>query len=228
MFWTQGILVIGLTVFTVILLIGGLALVARGHASDASSFALGVILAGSVLTCAAGAAQVLSPLFSAAFGRDFTYDIVSPVPMGPPPSSSAPVAPVAPALPLTNPAEDQYRNDLVNGVAILAVGLLLIGTLTVAGRFLRRQRGESSLLQRTYLLLILVATSLVAPISLAIALTQLLRRYVVLPVTPNASLPHPGSALATAIIFVPMWGWFLFRVLREHTERPAEAVPDVP
>lgn len=225
MFWTQGILVAGLTLFTAVLLVGAIVLITRSRGADAFNFAIAVLLSAALLASAVGAAQVLAPVLSAAFGRDFTYDTTSRIG---PPTAPASDGSAVPAVPLTSQAEDQYRNDLANGVAILVVGLLLLGALAAGRHYLQKHRPESSLFQRTCLLLILVSTSLVAPISLAIALTQLLRRYVLLPVGPTATPAHPGSALATAIIFVPMWCWFLFRVLRENDERPAEAVPDKP
>ena len=234
MFWPLGVLAIALPIYGLILVAGAAVLVSRGHRTEALNFSLAVIMAAALLTAATGFARLLAPLFSDAFGRDFTY-ITTVGPFEPPP---APPGSVTSPPPVPSPqqaaqeqqrlhAENAYRDDLVYGPTMLVVGLLVVGVLHAGRWVLRRQQAELPLFGEAFLLLLLITTTIVALAALIAAVAELLRRYVVVPVGPSAQLPHPGTALATAIAFLPLWGWFLVRGIQAAATRAA-ALPTAP
>jgi hypothetical protein len=217
MFWPIGVLYGALPVFALLLLIGSIVLVARGRRIEALNMSLAVILAASLVIAAVGLSQLLSPTLSAVLGRDFSYETV--LPAGAPPMPAAEETPQPSReeqqANLRVNAENQFRDDIVYGTTMLVVGLIVFGVLALSRWFLRRWGAESGLLHETFLLLLLITTTIVALASTISAVAGLLRRYVVLPIGPDATLPHPGAAVATAIVFLPLWGWFLVRAIRE-------------
>ena len=225
-FWPTGILYTALPVFAVVLLIGSIVLVSRGHRSEALNFSLAIILAAALVVTAVGFAQLLAPVLSIGFGRDFTYMTALP-PEVPPPfpaaTGSSPSPQQSAQAQLSNQVENQFRDDMVYGATMLIVGSIVFGILWVARWFLRQRDAESQILRETYLLLLLITTTIVALASLITAVAQLLRRYVVVPVGPYVSPPHPGAALATAIAFTPLWGWFLIRAIQMAASRAARS-----
>jgi hypothetical protein len=221
MFWPFGILAIALPIFAVVLLVGALVLAARGHRSEGLNFSVAILLAAALVTATVGFAWLLSPIFSSVLGRDFTYSTrIPPLLPAPPPPPGVPGPPPSPVLreteqaQLTSRVENQYRDDLVYGATMLLVGLIVFGLLVLGRWFLQRRDAESDLLSETYLVLMLITTTVVALAALIAAIAQLLRRYVVVPVGPDRMLPHPGAALASAIAFTPLWGWFLVRAIQ--------------
>jgi hypothetical protein len=211
MFWPLGVLAGALPIYALLLIGGAIVLVARGRRNDALNLSLAILLAAALVVTADGVAEFLAPLFSSAFGRDFTYQTTIPNLPPPPGVASAPTQQEE----LTASVENQYRDGIVYGATMLIVGALVFGVLWLCRWFLRRWGAETEILGETYLLLLLVTTTIVALAALVAAVAELLRRYVVTPVGPDAVLPHPGGALATAIAFLPLWGWFLVHAIRE-------------
>lgn len=235
MFWPLGVLAIALPIYGLILVAGAVVLVSRGHRTEALNFSLAVIMAAALLTAATGFARLLAPLFSDAFGRDFTYaTAVGPFEPPPAPPGSIAPSPPAPSAPQQAAQEQQrlqaenaYRDDLVYGATMLVVGLLVVGVLQAGRWVLRRQQAEVPLFGEAFLLLLLITTTIVGLTALIAAVAELLRRYVVVPVGPGVQPPHPGAALATAIAFLPLWGWFLVRGIQAAATRAA-ASPAAP
>ncbi len=217
MFWPLGVLWGALPIFALLLVGGAIVLVARGRRNDALNLSLAILLAASLVVSADGLAELLSPLLSNAFGRDFTYQTTLP-PFTPPQAPGVTAGTdnrAAQQEQLRENVENQYRDDVVYGATMLVVGALVFGVLWLGRWFLRRWGAETEILGEAFLLLLLVTTTVVALAALVTAVAELIRRYVVTPVGPDAQLPHPGAALATAIAFLPLWGWFLVRAIRE-------------
>jgi hypothetical protein len=59
----------------------------------------------------------------------------------------------------------------------------------------------------------LVSTSILALVSLVVAIAGIVRRYMLQTVGPNQAATSPGEAVAMAIAFLPLWVWFLFQTL---------------
>jgi hypothetical protein len=217
MFWPLGVLWGALSIYALLLVGGAIILTARRRRSDALNLSLAILLAASAVVTADGLAQLLSPLFSNVFGRDFTYQTTL-LPFTPPQAPGAVAGSDTSAAQqerLRENVENQYRDDIVYGATMLVVGALVFGVLWLGRWFLRRWGAETEILGEAYLLLLLVTTTVVALAALVTAVAELVRRYLVTPVGPDALPPHPGAALATAIAFLPLWGWFLVRAIRE-------------
>lgn len=231
MSWPLGIFSFLVPILVLVILAGAVVLLLRrGEGGLDISFQtvvsayLALVIGAALIVAAAGFARVLKAAFSDAFGRDFSYQSFV---------SSVPVRPsVPPGVPMPAPEEQErvqreaeerernrvenlYRDDVVYGVTMLVVGILMFGIHAAGRQFLRRRAGEPPLIHRAYLLLMLGTTSVVALASLIAATADLARRYILQSVGPEVMLPSPGGALATTIAFIPLWLWFLFRILRE-------------
>jgi hypothetical protein len=185
---------------------------------------LALVIGASLIVATVGAARLLGALMSDAFGRSFTYQSYSFV------ENPRPVLPPGATDPQTPSEveqrqryeeterarlENKYRDDIVYGVTMLVVGLFMFGVHTAGRQFLRRRRGEPALIARSYLILMLISTSVVALVSLVTAIASVVRRYVLETVGPDRVMSNPGESVALALAFLPLWLWFLYRALRE-------------
>jgi len=210
------VLYVAAPIFVLVVVVGSILLIAKGMRGQALDLCLAVLLAGSLVVTAAGSADLIAPLLSIPLGRDFTYFI-------PNPSSFRP--PVVPGVDRPTPEEERaqararadndFRNDVVYGGVITVAGLLLLAVLAPARRVIRPHPGEPDPVRSTFYVLMMLTTTLAALSSIIVAVAQLIRRYVVVPVGPDMTLSQPGGAIAVAIVFTPLWIWFTFRVLRE-------------
>jgi len=118
-------------------------------------------------------------------------------------------------------AENQFKDDLVRGVTLSIVGLLIWGVHSVGlqGMETREERRRSwlSRLHRLALLAIFGAAGLIA---LPLATYQL-ARYVILGSADFNPTP-PGSAVATAMVIVPIWLYELWQTLRVYRGSEAD------
>jgi len=97
--------------------------------------------------------------------------------------------------------------------ALLGTGLVIC-VLHVYGRRTVEKREEkaTATLRRIYLFFMLGTFSLTGLISLPLAIYRILRYYIVEYSYPPKA---PSTELAVAIVFVPLWAYFMFRVFRE-------------
>jgi hypothetical protein len=219
MYPPMAVLFVAAPIFVLVIVVGSIILVVRGRRGEAVDLCLAVLLSGSLITAATGLAQIISPLLSVPLGRGFTYNIPTlrvplPIASGTAPSQEQAEAQSRAAV------ENDFRNDLVYGSTTLVAGLLLLGALAPARRVLRRQSGDSDPVRSTFFVMMLVTTTLASLSALIVAVSELIRRYIVLPVGTDANLPQPGGAIAIAIVFTPLWVFFVVHVLRE-SGRPA-------
>jgi hypothetical protein len=212
----QMVLYVAAPIFVLVIVVGSIILVARGLRGQALDLCLAVLLAGSLVVTFAGVAQVIAPLLSIPLGRSFTYFI---------PGPSRFLPPVAPGVIQPTPEEEReqararadndFRNDLVYGATTTIAGLILLAVLAPARRVLRPRSAESDPVRSTFFVLMMLTATLAALSSIIVAVSQLIRRYIVVPVGPDQTLPQPGGAIAVALVFTPLWIWFTYRVLLE-------------
>jgi len=116
-------------------------------------------------------------------------------------------------------------NDLTLAGVLLGTGLVICA-LHVWGRRVveRRAAGPVPGVRRTYLFFLLGSFSLAALVALPVALYQAIRYYTADTGHYGSYQANPSTALAVAVVLVPLWGYLLFRVLREirHVERTEE------
>ena len=213
------VLYVAAPIFVLVVVVGSIILVARGMRGQALDLCLAVLLAGSLVVTAAGVADLIAPLLTIPLGRNFSYFI-------PNPSSLRP--PVLPGVDRPTPEEEReqararadndFRNDLVYGGVIMVAGLILLAVLAPARRIIRPHQGETDPVRSTFYVLMMLTTTLAALSSIIVAVAQLIRRYVVVPVGPDTTLPQPGGAIAVAIVFTPLWIWFTLRVLQREPQ----------
>lgn len=109
--------------------------------------------------------------------------------------------------------DQAFREGILQGVSLSLVGGLVWG-LHYLGRRRREALGGDIFLVRAYPLLLLVIFSVVGLISAPMALYETLRFYLVPPPEELWMRSAPGESLATAIVFVPFWVYYLLTFLR--------------
>ncbi len=189
-----------------------------------------------------GATFTLTAAFGSAFGHDFSYTPQSaqgPCGSGPPPGAPADAqGGYQSCLKAqgSQPAQKDNRqaDSLILGISLLVAGLL-IGSGHRVGQFAletEEERADSGL-ARTERLLATCGFGLVAIISVPTAGYQVLH-YAIL--GTQAAGPDsgpsdpPGTALATALVFVVAWAYYLLMLIRRRDSRasatrPAAAAP---
>ena len=225
-------LVIPLAIFVVVgvVVAVGVFLVVRSRTGAAVALSLRTVLLGyfylmalvSFLFLAVGLTSLLNAGLGEAFGRSFSFFV---------PGENMPLAPLrGPASTPMSPdeireqerrrVEQEFRDGLVHGATATVLGAVL-WPLHAWGR--RRLSGaEDSLnafLDRVFLVIPLVLFSLIGLISLVMAIFQL-ASFLIVPARGAAFQTPPGAAIATAVVFVPLWVYYLRRASRQG-ERPA-------
>ncbi|MFH1487187.1 MAG: DUF5671 domain-containing protein [Chloroflexota bacterium] len=185
-----------------------------------------LVIVVSLIVTLAGFSTLVKAGLGSALGREFSYyrsTVVKPLP--PPPSPAG--EPVRPAP--EQPSEEEqrqrqqreveasFRGDLLQGLSATVIGGL-VWLVHVFGRrrFETDEERRESLLNRAYLFLLLAIFSVVGVISAAQGVYETLRFYLVESVEPYAFQSPPGDTLATAIVFVPVWVYYLNALIRER------------
>jgi hypothetical protein len=210
--------------FVVGLIVTAVVVIMRARAGDGPGITfLGILLAYvytamfiSVFLAATGGALLLKPALGGIIGTDFSYN-------------NEPEERYYPRGEETwvNPADDAIRDDIAIGVTLVFVGVALFAIHGVAAAALRRRQVQGErLISRAYNLLGLAMASVAFLGGGGSAVHDVLRRYVLDTGGPHSwdwTTPHPGGALATAIVFLPLALWFGWRVWQEFAlEAPAE------
>lgn len=177
-----------------------------------------------------GLSGLINSGLSLVLGRDFGYSrppVARPVPVSPEgvPARTIPSAEEQ-RLEADRQQQRQFREGLFQGASMLLVGGIVWGVHAL-GRRRMEQAGEdrSGLLRMAYLVLLLVISSMVAVVSLTSAINETLRFYLVEPAGEFDFRPPPGQNASLALVFTPMWGYYLLALLRglgrrEHSDRP--------
>ena len=97
---------------------------------------------------------------------------------------------------------------------------VVVGLLHLAGKVLIQRRGNKAFagIRRVYLFTMLGIASLAGLVSLPLAIYSVVNHYVV----EHPSYYHqgfPSTQTAVAIVVVPLWGYYLYRVIRETVRR---------
>jgi hypothetical protein len=214
-------------VFVVGLIVTAAVIIMRARAGEGPGITFpGILLAYvstamliSIFFVAVGGALLIKPALGGIIGTDFSYN-------------NEPEEQYLPSGGRTsvNPSDDAIRNDVAVGVTLVFVGLTLFALHGVAAAVLRRRQVQAErLISRAYNLLGLAMASIAFLGGGGSAVHDVLRRYVLDTGGPHAwdwHTPHPGEALATAIVFLPLALWFGWRVWQEFAlEAPAESPP---
>lgn len=221
-----------LTVIAVLIAIG-IYVVLRIRAGEPLgwSFRTAIVLyfylatAVSVLVMAAGLASALKAGLSNVYGREFSYAIPALEPPGRPAAQRpTPEEQERERQRQLQWVEREYENDVFQGPTMAIVGALLWLVHALARRAVVQDGdGWGGFLGKTYLAAMLIIFGVVGVISLPQGIAGVLR---FLATEPSALVPRqpPGDAVATALVFVPLWLVFLAAALRQvRRERVAPA-----
>lgn len=161
---------------------------------------------------------------SLALGRDFSYS-------RPPVMKAVPVTPEGFPDRRVLPPEDQqmeqdrqqerqFREGLLQGASMAVVGGI-VWAIHFSGR--RRVSGVKSegsgFLLMAYLIIMLVISSITGLIGLTSGVYETLRYFLVQPVNEFDYWSAPGQSVSIAIVFVPVWAYYLVSLLRGLSQR---------
>jgi hypothetical protein len=158
--------------------------------------------------------------FSHLYGREFSYFA---------PSVYRPVDPLE-AKPSQQTLEEQrtrrerelarnYREGLLNGTVGAALGGLFFLAHWIGRRVLEsEEERRGGFLNRTYIFLLLAIFGIGTILALPSALVSSLN-FIIIPPEETDFRQPPGPALATGLVFVPFWLYYLVTVLRQARRR---------
>lgn len=110
---------------------------------------------------------------------------------------------------------DEIASDITVASALLGTGLIVCLLHVYGRRAVEKTTGKAApTLRRVYLFSMLGIFGLAGLIALPLAIYQLIDYYV----ADHGYLSHvdpPSESLAVAIVVVPLWAYYLFRVFRE-------------
>jgi cytochrome bd-type quinol oxidase subunit 2 len=111
----------------------------------------------------------------------------------------------------------EIANDVTTGVTLLATGMVICLLHVLGRRAVEKQEDKTTkTLRRVFLFLMLGIFSIAGLVSLPLAVNSSLHYYI----ADSSSHDTPERELASALIAVPFWLYYLFRVLREmRTEK---------
>lgn len=170
------------------------------------------------LVMTVGIATTLKAGVSDAFGRQFSYYL---------PTMSKPI-PDAPPGRIPPPEEQternrrdverQYQNDLIQGITLAVVGTVLWGLHTIGRRQVTPDDARP-FFSRAHSTVLLAIFGIVGVVALPVSLYELLRFFIV-NADENFRSQPPGASVATALVFVPIWMYYLLDILN-RTRREA-------
>ena len=179
-------------------------------------------LAG-LLSCTVGLTTGLKVGLGAALGSDFSYyrpmRPAMPLPVTGEPKDTAIVEDAGRA---EAELERQRRQDIIQSATAVVVGLVVFAAHT----FGRRQVGPSlptvdNLLRRGYTTFLLAVFGIGGLIGLIMGLQDLLQFWL-LPVVDEFNYRNPpGQSVATAMVFVPLWLFYLLALVRQSRDQEA-------
>ena len=112
----------------------------------------------------------------------------------------------------------EIASDITVASVLLSTGLIICLLHVYGRRAVEKTTGKTApTLRRVYLFSMLGIFSLAGLVSLPLAIYQLVDYYVVRSGGPYSA--PPSGALAVAIVVVPLWAYYLFRVFREIRQR---------
>lgn len=112
--------------------------------------------------------------------------------------------------------ENQFRTDLVQGITMVVVGgLVWVSHLLGRGQIENRQDSAYPFYNRAYLTLLLAIFSVAGVIALVSGINDTLRFYIIPVVDEFEYHSPPGGNLAAALVFVPVWLYYLLAFVRQ-------------
>jgi len=121
---------------------------------------------------------------------------------------------------------DKPATDLINGFTLLITSLILYGIHAFILSILKKQETIHTLLDKGYIFVNLLLSSIVSVIALPTTIFQVID-YAIKGIDDLSAYSRsiPGEALSTAVVIVPIWMYFLLKALQVFKkEQAAKAV----
>jgi hypothetical protein len=114
-------------------------------------------------------------------------------------------------------------HDVTLGVTVMLTGAIICVLHVLGKKALERKEGKATpLLKRVYLFFMLSIFSLGGLVSLPLAIYEIANHYV--EHKEYMFYSDPSSSIAAAVVIVPLWVYYLMRVLRNtHTAKQEES-----
>ncbi len=180
-----------------------------------SAVSLLVLVIGLSMGVKAGLSDVL--------GRGFSYYVAPEMRMMPVPEDkadpSAPrnreMQPIPPEEQEQNArrVERQYKEDLIASITTVVVGGVVWAVHTYGRRRLQAEDALDDFLSKSYATTMLVIFGLVGMVGLTMGINELLRYYLIEP-DQFSRRQSPGDAVSTALVFVPIWFYYVLTTLK--------------
>lgn len=167
----------------------------------------------SLVTLVAGLSDLVQAGLGAALGKEFSYNPVhvgEPIRPAPEPvkGEPAPVDPKANEELRQKGLDRALQEGLLNGLSLSIVGAAVLALHTWGRRRLETEEERRGIPHRVYLILLLVLFGGVTLITLPSAIYEALRYYL-LDTARQDYGNRPGGALASAIVALPVWAYYL-------------------
>ena len=107
-----------------------------------------------------------------------------------------------------------FKEGLLNGISLTLVGALSLGLHALGRRRLKTKDECEGMLHRGYIILLLVIFGIIALFTLPSAIFDTLRYYILDTTDEFSRGAHPGGSLATAIVSLPVWAYYLNLTVR--------------
>lgn len=119
--------------------------------------------------------------------------------------------------------EQSHREGLTEGVGMAFAGGI-VWALHIWGRrrFHSAADSISNGIRRSYLVVMLVIYSIMGLTAITMAVSRVLRQYILYDIDKYAYVPAPGPVVAAGIILVPVWIYFLTSLINEMKEKENE------
>lgn len=179
----------------------------------------------SFLVLVIGLTVGIKVALSAVLGPSFSYYTASSVRMSvekppPPDSTTRPEVKPQPVPPeeqerQRRQQDRQRQEDIIQGVTLAVAGAIVWGLHTLGRRRLFSPTEPlDRFMARAHLTILLAIFGVVGVIALPMALNDLLR-YFLVPSDEFSGRQPPGASVATALVFVPIWVYYLLAVVRQ-------------
>ena len=183
----------------------------------------------SIVIMVSGGSSLVQAGLGAALGKESSYiPVYVAEPVRPPEQKGAYQGPTQEevAAQQQRGLDRAMKEGILNGLSLLVVGAVAWGLHAWGRKRLETDEERQGVLHRGYLILLLIIFGVITLVTLPSALFETLRYYVLESVDPLSRVAHPGGRLATAIVSLPVWAYYLNATLRiVRRQGTQEALP---
>lgn len=176
-----------------------------------------VMTLAGLLTTAVGLSAGLKVALTVPFGSEFSY-YQPPVvrPLAPGADGEARPTPEDAEARARAEVERQRRQDLIQAATAVSVGIVVFAAHSIGRRRVGRSLATAdALLRRGYTAFLLAVFGIGGLLSLIIGLQEVLQYWLLPAADEYGYRSPPGQSVATAVVFVPLWLFYLQALVRQ-------------